>query len=375
MELGKAKVVQLSSVHPVFDTRIFHKICKSLVANGYDVDLIIQHSNDEVIEGINIRALPIAKRKLDRPLKIIPLLFLRCIEYPPNTIFHFHDPELIPVGIMLKMFGYIVIYDAHENTPKDFLTKEWFPIRTRRLFSTVIRIIELLADKYLDSIITTSKPINDRYTNKNLFDIRNYPILSSKNKEEVLSRAVKKNQIIYIGSITYRRGIKEMVSAMSLLDVEEKLKLKIGGKFSPPSIYDQISKMKGWEKCEFIGWQTLDDIWINLSESKIGLVTIQPNPSHFTQLPVKLFEYMAAGLPVICSDFPMYREIVESSNCGLLVNPMYPEEIKDAIEWLNRNPKQAQKMGKNGRKAILEKYNWANEQQKLLTLYSKLRSN
>jgi len=368
----KFKVVQISSVHPAFDTRIFHKVSKSLVRAGYDVDLIIQHKKNEIKGGVNLIKLPIAKKKWDRVIKVIPQLFYKCVGYPKKTIFHFHDPELIPMGMLLKLFGYKVVYDAHENTPKDFLTKEWFNPRIRVYASKLIEVIEYLADKYLDAIVTTSTPISERYTNTNLYEVRNYPILDDKYQKARLSDTPKKNQIIYIGDITYRRGIKEMITGMDLLDESIDTRLVLGGRFSPESIFEEVIALNGWEKCDFLGWLSLEEVWRNLSDSKIGLVTIQANQSHFTQLPVKLFEYMAAGIPVICSDFPMYREIVESSKCGILVDPSNPREIADAITRLLNNQSEAKEMGENGKKAAFNIYNWESEAKKLLNLYTSL---
>ena len=138
----QAQVVQLSSVHPSKDTRIFYKMCKSLVKAGYDVDLIIQHPKDETRDGVNIKALPIANNKTDRIFKIIPQLIKKAFSYPKKTIFQFHDPELIPVGLLLKVFGNKVIYDVHEDVPKDLLTKEWIPKSLRKILSGTIKFIE-----------------------------------------------------------------------------------------------------------------------------------------------------------------------------------------------------------------------------------------
>lgn len=369
------KVVQLSSVHFAFDTRVFHKISKSLAKSGYEVDLIIQHSKDEMIDGVNIVSLPVATKKSDRITKVLPRLFNKCIQYPNKTIFHLHDPELIPLGLVLKIFGYKVIYDAHENTPEDFLTKEWFNPKISKLLSNGISFIEKIADKYLDAIVTTTSPISQRYENSNLSEIRNYPILDDKYKRSVKSKVSKKDQVIYIGDITYRRGIREMITAMDMLNGDVDAKLVLGGKFSPENVLCEVKKIQGWHKCDFVGWLSLDQVWKNLAESKVGLVTIQPYKSHFTQLPVKLFEYMAAGIPVVCSDFPMYRQIVDSCNCGLLVDPTSPQEIAEAITTLLKNPDKAQEMGKNGKKAIMDELNWESEANKLLNLYTSLTKN
>ena len=107
--------------------------------------------------------------------------------------------------------------------------------------------------------------------------------------------------------------------------------------------------------------------------SKAGLVTFLPSPNHLDAQPNKMFEYMSAGMPIITSNFPLWAEIVKENGCGLCVDPLKPEQIAIAIEYINSNPKEADNMGKNGKKAVLEKYNWGVEEVKLVNLYSRLR--
>ena len=88
-------------------------------------------------------------------------------------------------------------------------------------------------------------------------------------------------------------------------------------------------------------------------------------------MPVKMFEYMAAGLPVIASNFPLWESIIKKYNCGICVNPYSTIEIKNAINEIIENPEKAKEMGENGRKIAFDKYNWKNEGKKLVKLYQK----
>ena len=85
-----------------------------------------------------------------------------------------------------------------------------------------------------------------------------------------------------------------------------------------------------------------------------------------------MFEYMAAGIPVVASNFPLWKEIIEENKCGICVEPANVEQISDAVNYLLNNPEEAQRMGANGRKAVEEKYNWNNEAKTLLQLYCDL---
>lgn len=366
MEQAK-KVVQLSSVHTTFDTRIFYKISTSLVKAGYDVDLIIQHSKDEQIDGINIKCLPIAQRKLDRPLKIIPRLFFKAIKYPKGTIFHFHDPELIPIGFILKIMGYKVIYDVHEDVPRDILTKGWIPKFARKIISKTIGEIEQVLSRKLDSVITVVPIITERFGRKAV-EIRNYPILQQNEHNEV----EKQNYIVYVGSLTERRGLINMVEALEY--AKSNFSFKIGGTFGDKTFENTLIKQSLEKNVEYLGWVSQLDLKPLLEKANAGLLTLKAIPSHLISLPVKLFEYMLHELPVIASDFPLWREIILENNCGILVDPESPKEIAEAIDWIFKHPKEAKIMGENGRKAVLEKYSWAKEEEKLLRLYSTMHN-
>ena len=129
---------------------------------------------------------------------------------------------------------------------------------------------------------------------------------------------------------------------------------------------------ESWQRVEFVGKLDRSGVKRLLEESKIGLVTLHPTMNYVDALPVKMFEYMLAGIPVIASDFPILKEIIEKENCGICVDPLDSRSIGAAITWLNKNDAEAKVMGENGKKAVIEKYNWANEEQKLYQVYDEV---
>jgi glycosyltransferase involved in cell wall biosynthesis len=106
-----------------------------------------------------------------------------------------------------------------------------------------------------------------------------------------------------------------------------------------------------------------------LARSSVGLVTLHPRLNYVDSQPIKMFEYMAAGVPVVCSSFPLWRGIVEGHRCGICVDPMNPGEIAAAIDRLASSPGEVEEMGRRGREAVRERFNWAVEEAKLLDLY------
>ncbi|MFN1835811.1 glycosyltransferase family 4 protein [Balneola sp. MJW-20] len=367
---GRLKVVQISSVHPSFDTRIFHKICKSLVGGGFDVDLIIQHPNDEKIDGVNIISLPVAKKKSDRLIKVIPALVLKCIKYPPDTVFHFHDPELIPLGMFLKFVGYKVIYDVHEDVPEDIKSKKWIPAFLRSTLSYLVNKMEVAGKNFFDHTVVVTSKIKERLDSDRTVLIQNFPILSD--KEPIDAEFRGRNAVFYLGDITRIRGLFEDIKAVEIANNESGIELIMGGKFSPLELRNELEEMPGWKYVNFVGWIPREEFNDHAERSFAGLVTFHPEPNHIDAQPNKLFEYMYAGLPVIASDFPLWRNIVKANKCGILVDPLDPEDIANAILSLKKDPDLAMGMGKNGRRAVIRQYNWANEEEKLLQAYRNL---
>jgi glycosyltransferase involved in cell wall biosynthesis len=123
---------------------------------------------------------------------------------------------------------------------------------------------------------------------------------------------------------------------------------------------------------DYLGWQSRREAVKLLGRVRVGLVVLHPTPAFLESYPVKLFEYMAAGLPVIASDFPLWREIVSKAEAGILVDPRNPAAIAGAIDHLLRHPDDAARMGANGRRAVLQRYNWSQEASKLVDLSRKI---
>jgi glycosyltransferase involved in cell wall biosynthesis len=163
-----------------------------------------------------------------------------------------------------------------------------------------------------------------------------------------------------------------MVDALACLSHIDNLRLDLIGRFEPASLEVKLQKMQGYQRVHSHGWLQPEEVYKHLARATIGLVCLRPEPRYSIALPVKLFEYMAAGLPVIASNFPLWKEIVEGNECGMTVNPLDPKEIAGAIEYLLEHPALRRKMGENGRQAVLEKYNWETEGKKLLELYEEL---
>lgn len=359
----------LLCVHQVFDTRVFHKEAKTLQQAGYEVTIIGPHERSEVIEGIKIKAVPKSRNRLEMII-LTPWQVFRKALKEKAEIYHFHDVEFILIGPILKFLGKRVIYDVHEDYPKDIMSKYYIPKSLRRFISLFANAIEKTLSLFFDAVIVVTDDIGKQFKRrKKVVVIKNYPLIKSFLPKEGEKDGIK---VVYIGLLSRIRGITQMVQAMEYLNAVGKIKLILGGKFDPAPYEKEIRNLKGFEKVEYLGWVDYRRIPEYLSQADIGIVCLHPTINYMAALPVKLFECMAAGLPVIISNFPLWEDIVEGNKCGICIDPLNPKEIAEAIKHLIEHPELRKEMGENGHRAVLEKYNWEIESQKLLHLYDSL---
>ena len=368
----KTRVCLLTTVHPLFDTRIFHKQVKTLLREGYDVTLIVQWPKDEVIDGVKILALPTPQNRLTRIFGLTGRAFYLAWQQGAD-LYHFHDPELLPTGMLLKILTRAkIIYDVHEDLPKQILNKHWIPKYLKQVASWCAEIAEMAGARFFDRIVAATPAIARRFPVSKTVVVQNFPKLGELAAALPVSYNDRPPVAAYVGGISRERGIEEMVRAVGLLPDKIEARLVLAGSFSPPELEKDIQQLRGWERVDYLGWQSREGVKKLLSGARVGLVLFHPAPNHLEAQPNKLFEYMSAGIPVVASDFPLWREIVEGVGCGLLVDPLNPEEIAKAILWLFQHQAEARAMGERGQKAINERYNWAIESKKLLQAYREL---
>ena len=365
------KICHITTVHPRNDVRIFHKECKSL-AKHYDVSIIVADGlGFEEIDSIKIfdvglrQSSRLKRAKIDSKKALNKAIELDC------DLYHFHDPELVKIAVKLKKKGKKVIYDTHEDLPRQIYSKPYLNKYAKPFVAKFVEWHENKAAKQFDYICCATPFIRDRFLkiNENSIDINNYPILHELNLKNDWES--KKNTVSYIGGISDIRGIRELIKSFEF----SQFNLNLVGSFHDKDIKDEIEKYIGWKNVKFHGYLSRKDMAIVLSSSKAGIVTFLPLPNHINAQPNKIFEYMSAGIPVIASNFPLWKEIIEENNCGICVNPESPEEIAEAIDKIIEDNDTAKKMGENGIIAVNKKYNWKIEEQKLIEIYKNLSDN
>ena len=363
------KVAHVTSAHPRYDIRIFRKECRTLAEHGYDVSLIVADGKgDECVDGVSIVDAGLLPGRLNRIFRTTRYVFEKALKINAD-IYHLHDPELLPIGLKLKKQGKIVIFDSHEDVPKQLLSKPYLHPLFRRLISAVFSVYEHYVCSRLDGIVTATPFIRDKFLAMNsvVLDVNNYPMIGELDAEVPWEN--KKNEVCYVGGIASIRGISEVIQSLSL--IKSPVRLNLVGEFSESAVETEVKKLAGWTSVNARGQLDRAEVREVLGRSIAGLVTFHPLPNHVDAQPNKMFEYMSSGIPVIASNFPLWRDLIEGSDCGVCVDPLNPQSIADGIDFLINNLERAKQMGCNGRHAVYTRYNWDVESKKLIGFYRK----
>ncbi len=363
------RVVHLTSVHDALDVRIFHKECRALAAAGYDVVLVAPHDRDEIRDGVTIRAVPRPRGRLTRATRTAYRVW-RAARAERGDLYHLHDPELLVVGVLLKLEGRRVVYDAHEHVPKDIRSKHYLPAPLRGVVAALADLLERAAAARLDAVVAVTPGIAARFARTRTAVVRNYPRLDEFAPPEAKPYAARPAAALYVGGLSAIRGAREMVRAIGKVDPALEAELWLAGRFDPERLALDLAGEPGWARTSRLGWRSRPQVSALLQSARLGLLVLHPAPNHLEALPLKLFEYMGAGLPVVASNFPAWRAIV--GEAGLLVDPLDPDAIAEAIRWLLAHPDAAQQMGRRGRAAVEGGLHWDSEAATLRALYEQV---
>ncbi len=365
-----AKICHFSTVHKRYDTRILLKECSYLTKNNHKVFLFISDGNgNEVYNNVNIIDIGLSTKKWNtQRLKRFfysSFRILKAILKSNYDYYHFHDPELIFIGYLLKLLGKKVIYDIHEDISLQISQKTYIPNFLKKTFLNVFCFFENYFASRFYYLVTATPSIKERFKayNNNIICVNNYPIID----ELKLKKTVKKEKAIcFVGWMTFDRGIYQLVKAVEGLDI----KLHLVGKIWHDYEEKELRKLDGWSNVIYHGTLDRKSVAEILSKSMAGIVTFLPKPNHMNCQPNKLFEYMSAGLPVIASNFKNIIDLVEKNKIGYCIDPTDFNQLRMAIEKIIYDPDQSKNMGNKAYKLIINQFNWENEFLKLNKIYS-----
>ena len=370
---NKITICHVTTAHSRTSSRIFDKFCKSAESEGFNTKYLVADGGPSCrVDNVEIISYPKAKSRLGRffiaPFQLA--LKSRSIE---ADIFQLHDPELLLSALFFRRKSNIVIFDFHEDYPLQVLNRDYLNAGLKKLISGMLKTLQFFIAKRLDGVIAATSTIGKKFENKKIKTqvIRNLP-KSEFFKTDYVKWQNRENAIVHVGTLTKDRGIEELVDSMPLM--KTKARLKLCGLFSDAQFYEYLKTKPGWAYVDYLGFLDRSSVADVVSKSKAGLVTLYPAQNYMEALPIKLFEYMSLGTPVISSNFPVWVEIIETASCGLLVDPLDPQSIAVASDELLNNGKLADLFGQSGRKAVIDHLNWDTEKSKASLFYHDLLS-
>lgn len=364
-------VVQISTVHFRFDVRIMYKYCHSLAEDGdYAVTLLVADGKGSVnSKGLEIEDLGrISKNRIRRFLSGNYLVCKKLIKVKKD-IYQFHDPELLPSIVFLKLMGKNVVFDMHENLPLQILTKEYLPATAKKILSFFTKQSQRLVLRFVP-VIFAEISYRKYFPKAKIHEtILNFPLL--KISQFYKTKKTGKFKFGYMGGVNIERGTLVILEAVDKLirqghDVEVEFVGPVNDEILPHKIY-QDAVNNGWAK--FYGRLKPEEGWSIMANCSVGLAVLQDSPNYVESYPTKLFEYMLLQLPVIVSNFPLYAKITKECECGIAVNPDSVEDVALAMTKMFKNSDMRNKMGINGKNAAEKQYNWESEYVKLKDFY------
>lgn len=370
------KVCHVCNGHTADDGRVFHRACCELAKAGYEVHLLAQGKGTQPYKekGVIVHPLPESRSRMQRYTSSSRVAQLAADLKP--DLFHVHEPALLG-PVIARAGSRPVIYDVHESF-LDMLTENtWLPIWGKPFVRIAWDYWERRLVRRCAGVVVVTEPIAKRYVSfhSNVRVVANYPEWQG---GEDLPPVMRDGRTCVIaGVLTRDRGLSQVFEALAILkkrDVEVRLALA-GLSISDEhlqSLLAEANRLGIYRQVCYHGILSRKKAQILQHESSIGIVTYLPTPNSVVGLPNKLMECMSLGLPVVCSNFPVYREVAGTTGAGILVDPTVPEEIADAIESLVRDPARARRMGEAGRAAVRDRFNWQVESIKLLDLYRQL---
>jgi len=366
---GSFVVVHATTAHPASDARIAVRECGSLVKAGYDVRLVAQGpvSQHPRAHDIPVVLLPRRSGRARRALNGTADVLRAVRRFRPDLV-HVHDPELIPLVLLLRAFGTATVYDAHEDLAAQVVSKPWIPRTMRPTVALASRALVKVVGAAASSVVAATPHIAESFPARKTVVVRNYPSLVDGDGSASPEPFRREKVAVYVGAVTEDRGSVVLARAAELLPE--------GAIVMAGPIADEhsrrLAREPGWSRINYLGQLDHADVLALERSAVVGLVTLKATPAYVDSLPTKLFEYMAAGLSIVASDFGTWSEVVRESGCGILVDPVDPQAVASAIARLLADPLEALAMGESGRRAAVARFSWESEGATLVGLYDSL---
>jgi len=368
------RICHISTLHNSNDNRIFRKECCSLAKAGYKVYLLAHDDKSYMKDGVHIRAHKRVSNIILRILFTNWAALFKALKIKAD-VYHYHDPDFLLFGFILRwLFRKKVVFDIHESVPRQIMAKPYIPKFARKTISVCYKIIEQILTIGQLLIVANKRSVAD-YPKKTYL-VQNYPLLSEKlisAASEQYKRA-KVPLLAYAGGVSMTRGAAVYVElAGRLAERGHDFRMKLIGwncyncaeKLTP-----RIRELGLEDKITFTGGMDWYDAMQATVPATIGLCLLLPIPNYTTCLATKIIEYMMLGIPVLASDFDVWRPYVEDERAGMMADPTNIDEVVEVCQRMLSDRDELVAMGRRGMKAVREKYNWPAEFKTLLQCYN-----
>jgi glycosyltransferase involved in cell wall biosynthesis len=362
-------VCHFTTAHAELKSRSFHREFMPLAAGGFSVRYVAPMKSSASRDGVDLIALPLGGIH-PRGVLALPALIAKLLRQRAS-LYHFQDPQLLPAAFALKvLFRKRVIYDAYEDFPSIAANKSSIPRFLRPFAAKCVARVESLAARCFDGVMTA-----DPFTLRRIARIgksRKLVFYNFPNLElfpPIRSRA-KPFDVVYRGGLSERTGTFLLLEAMRLLARRANpTRLLLIGYFDSPAaetaLRERIRVLGLGASVEIRGRLSHEAMAGALGEARVGVCPLQPVPKFLLNIPVKVFEYWACGLPVVASDLPPVRAFFRDGHAGFLVPPNSAAALGRSIGWLLDHPQDAARMGECGRELVTQRFNNGREIHKL----------
>lgn len=375
-DLQDNKIFMFSSVHVWSDTRIFFKEAVTLANNGFIIDFhAIEGPTiyDRSHANLCVHTLSQSENKKSARPKRWRHLYKKALD-SDASYYHFHDFELLFVANMIKKRkpNCFIIYDMHENFPAMIKTKDWIPKFIRQPLSKILALLEKKWMANVDAVVFAETSYKEHYEQVNIYkcDILNLPVW----QEPIITKKRESFTFVYVGDLVRDRGVFEMLKLIKNLKMRgyTNVYLKLIGPMHSSikdEVFDFIIVNELVDMIKMYGRIPYTDIWKHYASAHVGLCLLYPIPNYMHSLATKLFEYMAAGLPILATNIPDWKKLIEETDTGLTTNIQDMQDVTNQAEKMMQNHALRENFSDKGRKAFNSRYNWQTEERKLVSLY------
>jgi glycosyltransferase involved in cell wall biosynthesis len=378
LRLRGVKVCHLTPIQNWRDDRAFSRESLSALPYGLRCSIVGPHSMQGSLEGVEFVPVPSIK---NRALRILfGLRLLRWALPQKADIWHVHSPELIPAALILKLiFRKKVVYDTREDFPAMMLTKTYLAPRMRKFMSKAVAAAEDLAARSLNGVVTADpgslRPLSHTGRSKKLV-FYNFPNLRYFSPTQPVEKTF---DLVYRGGLSERAGTFVLLRALRyLLDSGIPARLLLFGYMdneqTRQTLNDTLAELGVGHLVAVGGLIPHSEMAATLSRARISICPLQNIPKFMNNIPVKVFESWACGLPVIASDLPPIRPFFRNRPYGFLFEPGNAVDLACKIRRLLESPQLIEHYGQLARQAVLSHYNNAGEVRKLISFYKRVLS-